>query len=125
MTEQPGQGIERKFPQPLPLVHEPLLERLFIDHEPVEEIAAVERGGLLELDRSPLGNQLLEAENVDIDRLRVGGDGVAVDAECWSPKLFQCRAEEEKRLPQRIPRICFKVAAHSYAGSFSSCSTTP
>ena len=44
LREEPGQGLEREFAQPLSLGHEPVLEERAAEGEALQEVAPIESG---------------------------------------------------------------------------------
>ena len=78
--EQPGERLQGQLAQALPLGHQPLLERWLLQGEPIEQVAAIELDRLPKRLRRPLAHQPFEGHRVDVDGLRVQGDGRSLDA---------------------------------------------
>jgi hypothetical protein len=69
--QQPGEGLERQLPQPLAFGDEPFLEQRLVQAEAREQIACIDRRGLLERLRRAFRHVPFEAGDVDVDHGRV------------------------------------------------------
>ena len=104
MRQQLRQPLQRQLPQPLPLGDEPLLEQRLVHGEAGEQVALVERGGLLQRLGRALGHQPLEGRDVDIDHGAIQGESFALEQERRRPRLAKCLANREECLAQARPR---------------------
>ena len=83
---------------------QPVLERLLLHREAVEEIALVESGRLGERRRGRLGRPELELVHVHRHRARIESDRLAVHHEGLRISVAQALAERIERLPEACPR---------------------
>src|SRR5262249_41592633 len=70
MREQRRQRPERHLAQPLAVAEEPVVERLLLHRETLEEITLIQSGRFAERRRRSLGRPSLELAHVDRDRAR-------------------------------------------------------
>jgi hypothetical protein len=103
VSQEPREPLESRLSKPLPLEHEPFLEQGFLDGEPLEEIALVERHSLGERGRCAVGQAALEAADVHMNGCGVEGEGPPVKTE---PRglVGQGLPDDEERLAQALPR---------------------
>ena len=104
VSQEPREPLERRFSEPLPLEHEPLLEEGFLDGEPLEEIALIEGHGLGECGRGAVGQAVLETADIHIDGRGVEGNRAPVEIEPGGGLVGQDSADDEESLTQALPR---------------------
>lgn len=97
------EGFEGQLAQRLALPEEPLLEGGRLDAEPGEEVAAVERGRLLEGRRGAVGHGGLEGVDVDRHGARVEGERVAVLEERRDRARGKGAPELQEGLAEPVP----------------------
>jgi hypothetical protein len=103
VREQPGHGLERELPQPLPLEGEPLLERRLRHAEAGQEVALVEGDRARRMVGVAGGRVTLERRHIGDDDRRVQGNRAGLEADCGRVG-GQAPAKSEERLPEGGPR---------------------
>ena len=111
MREQLRQRLKGQLAQPLTLAAQPLLERGLVDCNACQQVTTVEPTRPLEDLRRPARHERLEFGDVDVHRLAVERDRVALQYEgrrrCWHQHL----AQPKQRLAQAITRRFLPDAA--------------
>jgi hypothetical protein len=102
--EQPGQRLHGPIAQAGPFRLQPRLERLLVHVQAFEQVAAVERDGLVERRRRALAHALLEAHHVDLRHPCVERDGLALGLQARRT-AGQHAAQREERLAETVPRL--------------------
>jgi hypothetical protein len=78
VSEQPGQRVDSYLAKSFSVGKQPVLERLLLHREAVEEIPLVESGRLGERRQSRLGRPELELVHVHCHRARIQSGRLAV-----------------------------------------------
>src|SRR4029450_8406323 len=104
MGEQARQSPDRHLVQPLSLAEEPVLERGFLDGEPIQKVTPIERGRVRERRWGALGDPPLELENVHRHGAGLEGHHAAVDIERIVVSPRQTPPQRVERLTQACPR---------------------
>jgi hypothetical protein len=92
--QQRAVRLDRQLAQPLPLGHQPLFELGLLRGEPGEQVAAIDLDRLLQRLVGSRVHKLLEMHRVDVDAIRVQGDGRALHAQAsW---LDRCDGTPER-----------------------------
>ena len=105
MREDVREGLHRQSAQPLLFRGQPFRERRFVDADPLQELAAIERDGPLERFGSSLTHQSLEDGGIDVHRVAVESDRLALHQQGRRLRLRQRLAEHVHRLAQASPRL--------------------
>ena len=103
--EQSGQDLERELAQTRPLGAQPVLERLLRDADALEQVALVQRDGLLEGLRGAAGREALELLHVHLDGGRVEGQGVVIHDENRRLGRGQRPAQGDEGLTEALPGL--------------------
>jgi hypothetical protein len=109
--EELGQGLEGQLPQPLALGHEPFLEHRAAEGEAGQEVTLVEIDSLGQRVRVTGPRQSLEGHGIDIDRVRIEGNGVSGESQARRVGGGKGSAKSKQGFAQAVARSRLRAVA--------------
>ena len=103
-------------PQALALDPQPILERLLLQAEAVEQVAAIDDKRLFEIFRRRVGGQRLEPRDIEIEIIEIEGDAMAIRQEPAAVGCVHRFLYGGQGLPEVHPRLGLAVAAPQQRG---------